>query len=108
MSERPAGRYDISTLEQHSTTDRARVQALGGVMFQKGFKGRFLTGETCGLNWIATQDHDGQIEVSLSAATRPLNFQVLRLFALFKMKPVAEESKSVGKIRHFVVQKGAL
>jgi hypothetical protein len=109
MTPKPEPRYDIESLRKHASTDEVRALALSNVMRAKGYKGRYLNGDTCGISWLATQDMDGQIEISMStSALRPRDFEVLRVFSLFKMKFVQEESKSVGKVRHFVVQKGIM
>jgi hypothetical protein len=104
----PIKQYDIRQFMPHANTDPAQVAALRDIMNRKGMKGEVVSGETCGLRWIATQDDDGQIECSFSTAKeRPKDFQILRVFRLFGIETiVAEESRKVGKVRHFVIQKG--
>lgn len=101
-------RYDLSELEPHANRDMsAAVKA-------KGYDGRYLGGKFGSaegllqdMGWVATQDLDGQIEVSLSYShKRPNNWEVMRAFSRFGWQYFREESKATGKVRHFVVQRG--
>lgn len=101
-------RYDIADLQPWANRDIAPVvqkhkydgRACGG---------KFNEGLLEGMGWIATQDSDGQIEMSLSYRNRrPNNYEVMRAFATLGFTYIQEESRKVGKVRHFVVQGGLL
>lgn len=104
----PPKRRDISELEAWANRDmRPVVSAQGydgrhcGGMFGKD------DGVLDGLGWMATQDLDGQIELSASFShKRPNNFEIMRLFGKFGWTYFREESRAVGRVRHFVVQRG--
>lgn len=99
----PPKRYDISTLQPI-----ANRPVPDGMKARAGAFTRILMGmDAAGMGWAATQDPDGHIEISFSFANkRPTNWEVMRFFHLVGMDYVKEESKKVGKVRHFIVQKG--
>lgn len=96
-------RYDISVLKpiaKRAVPDdlRKRLDPLTRVLM-----GRDATD----MSWIATQAFDGQIEVSFAYShRRPSNWEVMRFMRLVGMTYIQEESRKVGKVRHFVVQAG--
>lgn len=99
----PPKRYDIASLQPIANQPvapamQARVDPLTRILMGKDGSGMF---------WAATQDFDGQIEMSFSFPKhRPNNWQIMRFFQLVGMQYLVEESKATGKVRHFVVQKG--
>lgn len=101
-------RYDIQELQPWANRDMTPV------VQKHKYDGRycggmFTDGLLDGMGWIATQDTDGQIEMSLSYdKRRPNNFEVMRAFQNLGFTYVQEESKKVGKVRHFIIQGGLL
>jgi hypothetical protein len=108
MTPGPIKKYDLTNFAKYAETDPFRIATLKNVMVRKGMKGELSSGKTCGLHWIATLDVDGQLELSFSSTKdRPKDFEILRVFRLFGIENIfAEESRKVGKLRHFVIQKG--
>lgn len=105
----PPKRYDIGVLAPLANR-QPPPEMLAQMRETKSFNTRILMGTTGdGMGWAATQDMDGQIEISFSYPnSRPNNWQVQRWFTLVGMKPFCEESKASGKVRHFVVQRGTM
>ncbi len=110
MSPLPPKRRDITELQPWANRDMRSVVA------SQGYDGRYCggmfgkeDGALDGLGWIATQDLDGHIEVSASYAhKRPNNFEIMRLFGKFGWQYFKEESRPVGRVRHFIVQRGVV
>jgi hypothetical protein len=101
----PPKRYDISSLQMIANRPVPEgMKALAGAFT------RILMGiDGAGMGWVATQDPDGQIEMSFSFEKhRPNNWQIMRFFQLVGMTYVQEESKVTGRVRHFVVQRGTI
>lgn len=98
----------VETLRHHQPDPYAN-RVVAKVVKAHGYGGRFLGGDIVGLGWIATQDLDGQIEISFSYAhRRPNNWEIQKAFTQFGMAPFKEESKATGKVRHYVVQRGTM
>lgn len=71
--------------------------------------GRHLVGVYGDIKWICSQDSDGQIELSISCkGRRPNNYDVMRCLTKFGWTYVEENSRKVGKVRHFIIQAGRL
>ncbi len=101
----PPVRYDISKLKPI-----ANIEVSPGLRDRTPTMTRILHGQTGnGMFWIATQDLDGQIEMSFSFQhRRPRNWDILSFFKFVGMTYLQEESRATGKVRHIVVQKGRL
>ncbi len=79
-----------------------------GKVAAKALCGIFQTGLLENMRWTATEATDGQIEVGLSYPNkRPNNWEVMRAFREFGWRFVFEDSRATGKMRMFVVQRGA-
>ena len=105
MTPTPPIRYDINSLNAI-----ANGKPPPGMVERCPPTTRILIGsDAAGMGWVATQDADGQLEISFSyAKKRPSNWDVQRWFELVGMTPFKEESRATGKVRHYVVQRGTM